>query len=192
MLIVSSGAVLTHTLFIPEADPLETMWSVPPPTMDEALAAYDTDQIEYLSKLESAISSLGDIVLHTLPQTLDYPALPSCVYKRATETQYLLDALQEARITKDAHEIGLIREANRIASGAHEVLMRELGRFASGRVSQLQAANGHAHDPLANGNAEESKLGVKERSVKLGVSQWEVESEGDAEALFVATCRRAG
>jgi Xaa-Pro dipeptidase len=76
---------------------------------------------------------------------------------------------------KTEYEIELIREANRISSGAHEVLMRELGRYAKKRVA-----------------AEGGNIGEKERTGKEGIVEWEVESEGDAEALFVAACRRMG
>jgi Xaa-Pro dipeptidase len=88
-------------------------------------------------------------------------------------TDLLLRALHIARLTKDEHEIALIRKANQISSGAHEVLMRELGRHASRRKDG------------------EGK-GTKERTGTEAVGEWEVEAEGDAEALFVATCKRMG
>lgn len=78
---------------------------------------------------------------------------------------------------KTEYEIELIREANRISSGAHEVLMRELGRYAKRRAD--------AGSTGSNGKE-------KERSGKEGITEWEVESEGDAEALFLASCRRMG
>jgi Xaa-Pro dipeptidase len=51
--------------------------------------------------------------------------------------------------------------------------MRELGRHASRRKDG------------------EGK-GTKERTGTEAVGEWEVEAEGDAEALFVATCKRMG
>mgnify|MGYP002718796857 CR=1 FL=1 len=179
-----------HKLFVPKADPLETMWSVAPPTLDESRALFDSDNISYLDELEDALeqavarakeANKGPLILHTLPDTLEFPALPPSVTANlqgpnaavARNTDYLLDALQIARLTKDEFEIDLIREANRISSAAHEVLMRELGRFANKRQ-----AGGLTND--------------KKRTGKEGLTEWEVESEGDAEALFVATCRRAG
>ena len=89
-------------------------------------------------------------------------------------TDKLREALHIARMIKTDYEIELIREANWISSGAHEVLMRELGRYAKKRSE-------------AAGSGKE-----KERSGKEGITEWEVESEGDAEALFVASCRRMG
>lgn len=88
--------------------------------------------------------------------------------------EYLLTALHVARLTKDEAEIELIREANRISSVAHELLMRELGKYSKRR------------------SGVSGKGTVWERSGKEAVAEWEMESEGDAEALFVAACKRSG
>jgi Xaa-Pro dipeptidase len=161
---------ITHQLFIPPADPLVTMWSVAPLTLEQAKEQLQSDDISHTTGFEKALQGMGETVIHTLPLTMEYPPLTAV---KATETRYLLDALHVARLIKDDAEIDLIREANRISSGAHEVLMRELGRYAKGR--------------------QETKGGrVRTRDGSVPVSQWEVESEMDAEALFVATCKRAG
>jgi Xaa-Pro dipeptidase len=139
------------------------MWSVAPLSLDEARVTIESDQISLISDLDAAMKGLE--VIHVLPHTLEYPPLPPL--QTTSEDRYLLEALHRARLVKDEEEIELIREANRISSGAHEVLMRELGRYAQ-------------------------KRRVKERNGKAGIIDWEVESETDAEALFVATCKRAG
>jgi Xaa-Pro dipeptidase len=150
------------------------MWSIAPPTLEEAKGKFDSDSIQYTTELESHISNFKGTI-HTLPDTMEFPSLPSGS-KTAGEkvTDKLREALHIARMVKTDYEIELIREANRISSGAHEVLMRELGRYAKKRAES--AANGKN----------------KERSGKEGITEWEVESEGDAEALFVASCRRMG
>lgn len=161
---------IQHHLFVPRADPLETMWSVAPPTLEESRQAFDSDSVAYLDDLEKVLHNAARnkrFVLYTLPGTVEFPALPTIIGEVECNDRLLLEAIQIARITKDEHEIDLIREANRISSDAHEVLMRELGRFA-GRRRQF------------------------ERNGKEGLREWEVESEGDAEALFVAACKRAG
>ncbi|KAG6823270.1 hypothetical protein H0H93_003935, partial [Arthromyces matolae] len=85
--------------------------------------------------------------------------------------QYLLQALQTARLTKDEHEIGLIRKANEISSRAHEVVMRVLGLAVKNKLSsQSQQLQGR---PLLPG-------------------EWLIEKESEAEAIFVASCRREG
>jgi len=167
-----------HTLFIPPADPLETLWSVAPPTLEDATAAYDAT-IKPTTEVDAAVGALGaSTTLHTLPVTTEFPPLPACVTSFAAtaashRTDLLRLAFHLARLTKTEAEIDLIRRANAITSGAHEVLMRELGRFAASRAKSANAS-------------------TKQRTGAEGLLQWEVESEQDAEALFVATCRRMG
>jgi Xaa-Pro dipeptidase len=172
----SSSSDLKHHLFIPPADPLVTMWSVAPPTLEEDTAKFDSDSIQYTTELEGLLSTFKGTV-HTLPTTMEFPPLPASlsITQGKQETGKLREALHIARMIKTEYEIELIREANRISSGAHEVLMRELGRYAKKRVA-----------------AEGGNIGEKERTGKEGIVEWEVESEGDAEALFVAACRRMG
>jgi Xaa-Pro dipeptidase len=167
----TSTSDIRHHLCIPPADPLVTMWSVAPPTLEEARAKFDSDDIQYTTDLEAQISKFSGTI-HTLPATMEFPPLPPSL--KSKKDDELRTALHIARMVKTDYEIELIREANRISSGAHEVLMRELGRYAKKRLS-------------ASGSG-----GDQERTGKEGIMEWEVESEGDAEALFVATCRRMG
>jgi Xaa-Pro dipeptidase len=169
-----------------------TMWSVAPPSIDEAKATFDSDNVVPTTSLpevlHASVTCTPELVLHTLPLTQEYAPLPTSVLdlirKQSAQkdgqahavshrTDLLLRALHIARLTKDEHEIALIRKANQISSGAHEVLMRELGRHASRRK---------------DGKGK----GTKERTGTEAVGEWEVEGEGDAEALFVATCKRMG
>ncbi|WWC92813.1 uncharacterized protein L201_007772 [Kwoniella dendrophila CBS 6074] len=177
----NSPANISHNLFIPPEEPAETMWSVPPPSLETAQALYESDKIQHTTLLSEFLQSAvkcapgSNVILHTLPATMEYPALPSIIketFGLQVNTDHLFTALHIARLTKDSTEIERIREANRISSGAHEVVMRELGRFASEREQ------GHTE--------------WSDRTGKEGVSDWEIESEGDAEAVFVATCRRMG
>ncbi|KAE8542458.1 hypothetical protein D1P53_001237 [Cryptococcus gattii VGV] len=176
----SSSSVIEHHLFIPAADPAETMWSVAPPTLEVAKQVYDSDNITFSDNMPGVLVSAvksgnGEVVLHVLPRTMEYPALPEVIDQipgLRLESSYLFKALHIARLTKDEYEIDLIRQANRISSAAHEVVMRELGRFASTR--------------------EKGGRDLKERTGKEAVREWEIESERDAEAVFVATCKRMG
>ena len=81
---------IKHTLLIPAADPLETLWSVAPPTLDEAKETLESDAIDYTSALGSVIeaflaantSAHGDVpTIHTLPITTQYPPLPSSLVR---------------------------------------------------------------------------------------------------------------
>lgn len=167
------------------------MWSVAPPSLEEANAAFDSDIIIEWDGLEGMFKAEAreenGYILHTMPLTKEFPALPDFVQEaikskvvKADDDEYTIQhnpellrkAIQIARLTKDEYEIELIREANRISSGAHETLMRELGKFAKRRA--------------------EGKVEAGDRTGNEGLEQWEVEGEGDAEALFVAACRRLG
>lgn len=166
-----------HTLFIPPADPLETMWSVAPPTLEDSIKRFDAGDYKATTDIGKILSELpADVVVHTLPLTHEFPPLPSPVdellQKSKHTSEYLRPALHIARLIKTEEEIDLIRKANAITSGAHEVLMRELGRFAARRAKGTPSS--------------------KSRTGHEGLVEWEVESEQDAEALFVATCRRMG
>ncbi|CAK9783961.1 Creatinase/aminopeptidase [Cutaneotrichosporon oleaginosum] len=177
VLVTYSGEDVQHTLFIPPADPLETMWSVAPPTLEDAAARFDAGAILSTTELESHIAQLEGTTIHTLPVTHEFPPLPSSVLEALKKnkhcTEHLRRAFHLARLTKTPEEIELIRKANTITSCAHEVVMRELGRYAAKRAKTIAA-------------------GTKERTGFKGPAQWEVESEQDAEALFVAACRRMG
>ena len=83
----------------------------------------------------------------------------------------LLSALHRARLIKIEYEITQIRKANEISSRAHEVVMRLLGRA------------------VRNAIVKEPGAGV-ERPLLPG--EWLIEKEAEAEAVFVASCRREG
>ena len=144
--------------------------------MAEAEASFDSDAIRHTSALGETLKGSGVQLLHTLPMTTMYPPLPQEVLGKNTvfesTTEHLLTALHIARLTKTEMEIELIREANRISSGAHETLMRELGWYAARRAR--------------------GAMDKEARTGKESLGDWEVESEADAEAVFVAACRRVG
>lgn len=185
LLIYVSPSGLSHTsggwlstLFIPKEDPLETMWSPPPPTLEAACASFvSIDVIEYNSlvqeKLSSLIKSHPDAVIHTLPADpwTPFPRLHTFFSGNhsAHTSKYLLSALHKARLIKTPYEIELIRKANAISSRAHELIMRLLGKYAR-------------EDIL--GGADEGKLVMPH--------EWRIEREAEGEAAFVAACRREG
>jgi Xaa-Pro dipeptidase len=169
------------------------MWSIPPPNLKQAeqmfdftvaeLGFTDVDDVAWMESL-AAQNSTKETLLHVLSAPADatylsYPTLPGWILNKIASlprtirvtSRFLQKAFHHARLIKTEQEISYIREACRITSGAHEVVMRELGKFATGR---------------------ESKLVRAERNGKEVLSEWEIESEGDAEAVFVAACRRAG
>ncbi|KAH9052665.1 Creatinase/aminopeptidase [Lactarius vividus] len=169
------------TLFIPEAEPADLMWSVPPPTLDVARETYDVTDVVYTSSLANpivhAISPTCGPIVQTLPETPQFPALPSFPPEMRQSSTYLLSALHRARLTKSAAEIAHIRRANAISSRAHEVVMRVLGAGVRRALA----------DPQSGTQAAEAAA----MHVSLP-GEWLIEKEADAEAIFVASCRREG
>lgn len=185
----------TRKLFIPKEDAESSLWSIPPPSLETAAAecGFDLDEMGYTGTedadyLKNLIRNADDKTLvhvfSTNPLDPQWP-LPapwlSNLYAPENElhpfftSEYLLTAMQRARLTKSPLEIEYIREANRITSGAHQVVMKELGRFAKRRAA-----------------AQDESGSLVKRTGKEGLTQWEIESEADAEAVFVATCKRSG
>ena len=89
--------------------------------------------------------------------------------------KYLLAALHRARLVKTLEEVALIRHANAISSRAHEVVMRVLGLGVSALTHDANHPPHVADDPRPS-----------------LPSEWLITKEYEAEALFVASCRREG
>lgn len=169
-------------LFIPKAELADLMWSVPPPSAEEAAQRYQMTRVQYLGALPDAIKeqmkAYPGATFHVLPKgsplfpvlPAEYTALVLPPHAPATDA-FLLAALHRARLIKDADEIDAIRRANAISSRAHEVVMRVLGQGVRGAIKRGKGAG--TERPLLPG-------------------EWLIEKEAEAEALFVASCRREG
>ncbi|KZO93330.1 Creatinase/aminopeptidase [Calocera viscosa TUFC12733] len=166
-------ANVLSTLFVPEEDPLEVLWSPAPPSLEEAEKAHDASCVKPTSVLPHLLADLlgatPEALLHTLPSSpAPFPPLPEAVHSLASShgstAAYLLPALHRSRLLKDPHEVARIRKANAISSRAHELVMRLLGTYA-----------GQARRETRGGEMP---------------GEWRIQKEGDAEAVFVASCRR--
>lgn len=169
-------------LFIPKTELADLMWSVPPPSAEEAAERYQATRVQYHGALPAAIEeqlkAYPGATFHVLPKGSPlFPVLPAqCTaligppHASATDA-FLLTALHRARLIKDADEIAAIRRANAISSRAHEVVMRVLGQGVCGAINRGKGAG--TERPLLP-------------------SEWLIEKEAEAEALFVASCRREG
>ncbi|KAI0289889.1 Creatinase/aminopeptidase [Multifurca ochricompacta] len=154
------------SLFIPDAEPGDLMWS-----MCDIANIFHTKS--FASSFASTLAAAPGALIHTLPQTAQFPALPPFPAGVTNcSDEYLLLALHRARLIKSDAEIKRIRHANEISSRAHEVVMRVLGAgVRSARAGQCSGVV-HRHLPLPG--------------------EWLIESEAEAEAIFVASCRREG
>lgn len=159
--------------------------SVPPPSLDAAIQTHDVTKIDHPTALPDAMQTLlkafPDAMFHTLPRGSPlFPVIPTEYTDlvlspenkdAAISDLFLLPALHQARLIKDEAEIVLIRKANEISSRAHEVVMRVLGKAVKGAIEQGPGAG--VDRPLLPG-------------------EWLIEKEAEAEAIFVASCRREG
>lgn len=161
------------------------MWSIPPPSLDAVIETHDVTTVEHpsalLAAIERLIKALPGALFHTLPRNSPlFPTLPA-EYTQiilsldnedvAVTDAFLLSALHRARLIKDADEIAAIKHANEISSRAHETVMRVLGKAVKGGIEK--GAGAGVDRPLLPG-------------------EWLIEKEAEAEALFVASCRREG
>ncbi|KAG8743391.1 hypothetical protein FRC10_012117 [Ceratobasidium sp. 414] len=181
--ITATGGSIHSTLFLPREDPLETMWSPPPPTLQAARETHDVHEVaytdEFTAKITSTVQEVGSAVIHIIPHTAQFPNIPAPVLTALAVagltpppiTMYLLPALHSARLTKTPYEIELIRKANAISSRAHEVIMRVLGK-------DMKEVGG--------------KVSTNKVTTAVMPGQWRIEKEAEAEAVFVASCRREG
>ncbi|XP_006457038.1 hypothetical protein AGABI2DRAFT_229306 [Agaricus bisporus var. bisporus H97] len=177
----SSSTKPITTLFIPAIEEADIMWSIPPPDLVQARGLFDATNIEHPTSFPQAINALlkdaPNALVHTLPKNSPlFPQLPSQYLNQFSPNaspidKYLLAALQRARLIKDAGELALIKKANEISSRAHETVMRVLGLAVKNKISREKDAG--VTRPLLPG-------------------EWLIEKEAEAEAIFVASCRREG
>ncbi|CAI4038721.1 hypothetical protein SMKI_06G0670 [Saccharomyces mikatae IFO 1815] len=112
------------TLFLPNIDEEDVMWSGMPLSLDEAMRVFDIDEALYISELESKFKELKDFTIFTTDldnvhnkniEELLIPANPDFFY-----------AMDETRVIKDWHEIECIRKACQISDNSHLAVMSAL------------------------------------------------------------------
>ena len=178
----SLEAIPSIELFIPKAELADMMWSVPPPSIEEFKQTHDVATVDHPAALSASIDTLikalPGALFHTLPRNSPlFPTLAAEYTQQvlsangAVTDLYLLSALHHARLIKDEYEIVEINKANEISSRAHEVVMRVLGAAVKGKIQAGEGAG--VARPLLPG-------------------EWLIEKEAEAEAIFVASCRREG
>ncbi|KAJ7588522.1 Creatinase/aminopeptidase [Mycena floridula] len=170
-------------LFVPKAQPADIMWSIPPPSLEAAKEMHQATSVDYPeaipATIDTLLKALPDALFHTLPRgSSQFPKIPEEYSQQVLRNDngaitdlYLLSALHHARLIKDEAEIALIRKANQISSRAHETVMRVLGKAVKGAIERGEGAG--VDRPLLPG-------------------EWLIEKEAEAEAIFVASCRREG
>ena len=173
-----SESLVCLELFVPKGEAAELMWSLPPPSIEEVRETHDVSGVGHCEGvcdgIRKWVERFPDVLFHTLPRgSALFPGLPEEYTevvlgddnKEAGVTDgYLLRALHLARLIKSEEEIYAMKRANEISSRAHEVVMRVLKKGGGGDEDGR---------PLLPG-------------------EWCITKEAEAEAIFVASCRREG
>lgn len=114
------------TLFLPNIDDEDIMWSGLPLSPEDALKEYDVDEVLYAKDvtktLESLKSSNFDIYTTDTDQ-YSKAAFAKLVIPKDTSFFYALD---ESRLIKDEFEISLMRHAAEITDNCHMAVMSAL------------------------------------------------------------------
>lgn len=119
------------TLWLPPIDEDDVMWSGLPLSLEQAAEKYDVDEVKYISEeLQKTLASKGNVI------TVDEPKHSQEFLKIAKNEPKLREALDEARSTKDAYEITLLRKAAEITDNSHTAVMSAL---------PIETNEGHIH-----------------------------------------------
>ncbi|CCH60322.1 hypothetical protein TBLA_0C05260 [Henningerozyma blattae CBS 6284] len=112
------------TLFLPNIDWDDVMWSGLPQSIEEAKEAYDFDEIIYADKIEDSISKLSGYSIYTTD--LDNVHISSLSKQLIPSDKDFFYAMDESRVTKDAYEIALMKKAAHISDNSHLAVMSAL------------------------------------------------------------------
>jgi Xaa-Pro dipeptidase len=117
------------TLWLPKSDPRRIFYDGRGSTPEEAMAKYDIDEAKYIKPdvdIAWLIKMCGASIKNTL--LLDKQITTHSQTARSNP-DVLRHAMDSCRAIKDANEIELIREANRISSEAHRQVLKHLSKF---------------------------------------------------------------
>ena len=148
----------TLTLFIPPLDPDSVIWSGLPPSLEDALAAYDVDAVHHTTALPEHFSSPAvpqSAIVYAIPDQVT-PATPFPPHT-TLNLSLIKGAIEHCRVVKDAYEVALIRRANFVSATAHAAAVRAAARGANSE-RELQAA--FLERCVALGSPEQAYAGI--------------------------------
>lgn len=110
------------TLFLPDVDNEDIMWSGLPLSRSDALLKYNVDDVKFAADLESTVAAVSEKVKAVY--TTDINKWNAPVAKYLTEkNEKFFSALDECRMIKDSYEIALMRHAAHITDNCHLAVM---------------------------------------------------------------------
>ncbi|GME83563.1 unnamed protein product [Ambrosiozyma monospora] len=115
------------TLYLPEIDEDDVMWSGLPLSLEEAKEQFDVDETKYVNELDQDLKKLTNenkVTVFT-PDTDEYStqSFSSLVLAKDKDFFYALD---ESRLIKDDYELSLMRHASKITDNSHLAVMSAL------------------------------------------------------------------
>lgn len=120
--VIYRPAIDKLTLFLPDVDADDVMWSGMPLSLQEALNTFDVDEVKYASELLPNIKLITESGLQI--HTTDNNKRNEIVHDYLIEGEKdLFFALDEARLIKDSFEIELMKHAAAITDNCHLAVM---------------------------------------------------------------------
>ncbi|KAI8393930.1 peptidase M24, structural domain-containing protein [Radiomyces spectabilis] len=118
----------TNTVYLipPTISDADSIWKGPGETPRELLQKYDVDEIVSESMLPNLLQDLNPQTVYILHKTDTTMLDRARIDSNRWNTTALKLALDESRLKKFPWEIDLIREATRVSSEAHRVLMQHV------------------------------------------------------------------
>lgn len=110
----------TLTLFLPNIDVDDVLWSGMPLSKDEALEAFDVDFVEYASEIQSLLNRYKDVGIYVTDINNRNQGFHGSLISGDLNFMFALD---ESRMIKDAFEIDLMRKAAAITDNCHLAVM---------------------------------------------------------------------
>ncbi|PSR75201.1 putative Xaa-Pro aminopeptidase [Coniella lustricola] len=114
------------TLYIPAVDAESVIWSGLPLSPEEALQAYDVDDVRYTSDVNGTLTHLASSAKTVF-------AVPGQVSDDITFLEFddknlsiLKEAIDNSRAIKSPYEVALIQKANAISSAGHQAVMQRV------------------------------------------------------------------
>lgn len=124
------------TLFLPDVDEEDIMWSGLPLSIEDAKKKYDVDDVKYAKELKEILHNIAIFGSNTIFTTDLHGS-------NNQYTQYLMPgnpdffyALDEARLIKDDYELALMRHAAQITDYSHLAVMS---------AAPIEQNEGHIH-----------------------------------------------
>lgn len=115
------------TLFLPDVDKEDIMWSGLPLSPKEALEEFDVDDVKFASDVAATLEKLAQANTPILTTDVEMYASKSFAKLVTAGDESLFNALDEARLIKDDYELDLMRKAAAITDNCHIKTMSAMG-----------------------------------------------------------------